>query len=225
MTTDTPYRPPLHFRVLRWVLRHLFRVVFRTMARVNITGLENIPAEGPYFIVFNHVSLFDPPVVLTFWPTAPEALGAADVWNRPGQNILAKLYGGIPIQRGEVDRKAMERMLQVLRAGYPLMMAPEGGRSHVPGMRPGKSGLVYLIERTHAPVIPVGITGTTDDFLKKALSGKRPAIEMKIGEAFALPEVEPAGELPKAVRQRKIDYVMARLASLLPREYRGVYAR
>jgi 1-acyl-sn-glycerol-3-phosphate acyltransferase len=47
-----------------------------------------------------------------------------------GQNILAMLYGGIPVRRGEYDRQPLEKLLHVLRSGLPVLMAPEGRRSH-----------------------------------------------------------------------------------------------
>lgn len=175
-------------------------------------------------LVFNHVSIFDPPFMIAFWPELPEVLGAIDVWNRPGQNILAGLYGAIPIRRGEVDRAAMEKMLRVLRGGRPLMVAPEGTRSHEPGLQMGKPGIIYIIEQTKVPVIPVGIVGTTDDFLKRVLRWERPQLEMNIGEPFYLPSIDEAGLTPKEIRQRKVDYIMRKIAALLPDAYRGIYA-
>jgi 1-acyl-sn-glycerol-3-phosphate acyltransferase len=103
------------------------------------------------------------------------------------------------------------------------MVAPEGGRSHQPGLRKGKPGVVYLIERTHAPVVPVGVVGTTDDFWSKAIRGKKPVLRMQIGIPFELPEIADPEAAPKEIRQRKVDFIMQRLAALLPSHYRGVY--
>jgi 1-acyl-sn-glycerol-3-phosphate acyltransferase len=218
-----PYTVPLRTRWVRSLILWIARTVFHLLAKVEIEGIENIPAQGPYIIAYNHVSIYDPPLVVSFWPVQPEVLGAIDIWSRPGQDILARLYEGIPIRRGEVDRVAMERTLAVLRSGLPLMVAPEGGRSHQPGLRKGKPGMVYLIERTHAPVVPVGVVGTTDDFWSQAIRGKKPVLRMQIGVPFELPEIsDPAAE-PKEIRQRKVDFIMHKLAALLPSHYRGVY--
>jgi 1-acyl-sn-glycerol-3-phosphate acyltransferase len=218
-----PYTVPLRTRWVREFITFIARIVFSILGRVEIEGLENIPAQGPYIIAFNHVSIFDPPLVISFWPVKPEILGAIDIWSRPGQDILARLYEGIPIHRGEVDRDAMQRVLAVLRSGLPLMVAPEGGRSHQPGLRKGKPGVVYLIERTHAPVVPVGVVGTTDDFFKRAIRGEKPVLRMQIGVPFQLPEITDPEAAPKEIRQRKVDYIMDKLAALLPSHYRGVY--
>ncbi|MGA2488851.1 MAG: lysophospholipid acyltransferase family protein [Anaerolineales bacterium] len=212
----------------RWLTRPLVRIVLRlllyTLASVKITGRENVPLRTPYIAAINHVSLFEAPLVGGFWPEQPEVLGASDVWDRPGQNILARLWGGIPVHRGDYDRAAIDSVLSALRGGYPLLIAPEGGRSHAPGLRQAKTGISYIAEQTGVPVIPVGIVGTTDDFWKKASKGKRPRLEMHIGEPIQLPLVKGKGNERHESRQRNADYVMRHIAGLLPEEYRGVYA-
>ena len=216
------YRISWRYRQTRRFLQAAFRIIFRLIARVRVSGLEHVPAKGAYLLVFNHVSIFDPPFILAFWPTMPEVLGAVEIWDRPGQSVLVRLYGGIPIRRGEVDRGAMQQMILALRSGYPLMVSPEGGRSHSPGMRRAKAGAVYLLEKTGVPILPVGVIGTTDDFFLRAARGERPLLELIIGESFSLPGADGIA-IPREARQRQIDLVMERVARLLPREYRGVY--
>ena len=218
------YTVPVHTRFLRAALRPVFRGIFHILCRVRIQGKENVPRHGPYLITINHVSLYEPPFILAFWPVAPEGAGAVEIWERRGQATLVRLYGGIPVHRGEYDRKLIESLLSVLRSGRPLLLAPEGGRTHTLAMRRGLPGVAYLVEQTDVPVIPVGILGTSDDFLSKALKGKRPTIEMRIGKPLHLPPVEGKGEARRAARQHNIDQIMLAIAALLPPEYHGVYA-
>ena len=222
--TVRPYTVPIHTRLLRIVLRPIFRGVFHLLSDVRIVGRENVPRGGAYLIAVNHVSLFDPPFLLAFWPIAPEAAGAVDIWDRPGQSLLARLYGGVPVHRGEYDRQLVEALLGALQAGRPVMIAPEGGRSHQTGMRRALPGAAYLVEKTAVQLVPVGIVGTTDDFLKRALHGQRPRIEMRIGQPVRLPLVEGKGTVRHLARQRSADQIMLLIASLLPSEYRGVYS-
>ncbi|MBN2549758.1 MAG: 1-acyl-sn-glycerol-3-phosphate acyltransferase [Anaerolineales bacterium] len=217
------YRLPLHTRLLRWTLRPIFRLIFHLLSQVEITGREHVPEKGPYLIAVNHVSLFEAPFIIAFWPVAPEGAGAVEIWSRPGQSILVRLYGGIPVHRGEYDRQLIDTLLSVLRAGKPLLIAPEGGRSHTPGMRRALPGVAYLIDLAQAPVVPVGIAGATDDFLQRALHFKRPRIQMHIGPPLTLPPINGKGEERRAARQRNADMIMEQIAALLPAEYRGVY--
>jgi 1-acyl-sn-glycerol-3-phosphate acyltransferase len=223
--------PVEKYRLAWWrrgLARPLIRVVlgtlFHILAPVKITGKKNVPLRKPYIAAINHVSLFEAPFVGAFWLEQLEVIGASDIWDRPGQNILARLWGGIPVHRGEYDRAAMEGVLSALRSGYPLLIAPEGGRSHAPGLRLAMPGIAYIAEQTGLPVLPVGIVGTTDDFWQKASRGKRPMLEMHIGKPFQLPLVEGKGAQRRESRQRNADLVMRYIAGLLPEEYRGVYA-
>jgi len=217
------YRVAFWRKLVRPFLKSVLRAIFRLLAPVEIIGKENIPYRQPYVAAMNHVSLFDPPFMLSFWPEMLESMGAIDIWHRPGQNILVRLYGGIPVHRGEYDRQLLDTVLAVLRTGHPLLIAPEGGRSHEPGMTRAKPGVAYIVEETGAMVVPVGIVGTTDDFWKKASKGRRPRLTMRIGKPFSLPPVEGKGAARREARQRNADLVMKRIAALLPEEYRGFY--
>jgi 1-acyl-sn-glycerol-3-phosphate acyltransferase len=211
-------------RVFRALFRPVFRGTFHLLSRVNVSGLENIPAKGPYLIAVNHVSLFEPPLVLAFWPFAPEAVGAADIWERPGQSLLARLYGGIPVRRGEYDRRLLDTMLKVLESGRPLLIAPEGGRSHQLGMRRALPGVAYVVDKAQVPVVPVGIAGTSDEFLVRALQGERPPLSMHVGPAVRFDPVKARGEARRAALQENSDRIMICIAALLPPEYHGYYA-
>ena len=218
------YRVPLHFKLGRPLVKALFRGIFHILANVKITGKENIPYGKPYVVAMNHVSIFDPPFAGSFWPEALEIIGASDVFDKPGQGLVLKTYGVIPVHRGEYDRALLSRIVDIIKAGYPLLIAPEGGRSHVTAMRHAQPGVAYIIEQTKVPVLPVALIGTTEDFWHRATHGDRPSLEMKIGKPIVLPENTAKGKERHEVRQANADLVMRHLAGLLPEEYRGVYA-
>ncbi|MBA4420772.1 MAG: hypothetical protein C0391_06465 [Anaerolinea sp.] len=219
----TEYRVSLVNRIARKIFPPIFRGIFKLISRVELKGFENIPPD-PYVLVFNHVSLFEAPIIVSHWPSQPEILGASDVWERPGQNLLALLYGGIPINRGVVDRTALHKMVAVVKSGHSLILSPEGTRSHTPGMQKAKSGITYLFDKTAVRILPVGIVGSTEDFLKNALKGRRPHATIAVGRPFSLPAFEENGKTGAELRQEKVDYVMRKIAELLPPEYRGYYS-
>lgn len=219
----TQYSVPIANRIARRILRPVFRLVFHLLSDVNIVGRENVPKSGAYLITINHVSLFEPPFILAFWPTPPEGAGAVDIWSRPGQGILVRLYHGIPVHRGEFDRQLLESMIAVLKSGRPLLLAPEGGRTHDLGMRRALPGVAYIIDKTHVPVVPVGIVGATDDFFARAIHFKRPHLEMRIGKPLNLPLVEGKGAVRREALQANADEIMHAIADLVPPEYHGVY--
>jgi 1-acyl-sn-glycerol-3-phosphate acyltransferase len=218
------YRIPFMTRLVRWILRLVFRGAFHLLSRVKLTGFENIPRQGAYIVAVNHISLFEPPLVLSFWPVALEGIAAAEIWERRGQATLVRLYRPLQVHRGEYDRELVEVAIAALQAGRPLVIFPEGGRTHVPGLRLALPGVAYLIDKARVPVVPVGIVGTTEDFLKRALRGERSLLEMRVGPPFELPPLAGKGKERRLSRQRNADLVMVQIAALLPPEYQGVYA-
>ena len=218
------YYVPTRVRLTRSLLRSTFRLIFHALSRVKITGKKNVPPTGAYLIAFNHVSLFEPPLICAFWPVAPEAMGAVEIWGRPLQSLLARWYGGIPVHRNQFDRQLIETTLNVLRSGYPLVIAPEGERSHTPGMQPAQRGVAYLMDKARVPVVPVGVVGNSEDFLDRALHGERPLIEMRIGRPLIFSSADTLAMSRRAARQHNTDAVMTQIAALLPPDYRGVYS-
>jgi 1-acyl-sn-glycerol-3-phosphate acyltransferase len=219
-----PYRVPLRFRISRPFLKTVFRQIFHVLGRVKISGREHIPYGKPYVVAMNHVSIYDPPLAGAFWPEQLEIIGASDVFEKPGQGQLLRAYGVIPVHRGEYDRALFSRIISIIKAGYPLLIAPEGGRSHVPAMRRAMPGIAYIIEQTRVPVLPTAIIGTTEDFWQRARRGEKPALEIRIGRPITLPPITARGSERHKLRQNNADLVMSYLAGLLPEEYRGVYA-
>lgn len=224
MSAASAYQVPLRFRIIRPITKVVFRGIFRALARVTITGRENIPHGRPCVVAMNHVSIFDPPFVAAFWPEQLEIIGAIDVFSKPGQGQLLRLYGVIPVHRGEYDRSLLRRTISIIQSGHSLLIAPEGARSHKPGLQRAKPGIAYIVEKTGAPVLPVGLVGTTEDFWQRARRGQKPPLEMHIGKPITLPPITADGTDKHAARQQNADLVMSYLAGLLPEEYRGVYA-
>jgi 1-acyl-sn-glycerol-3-phosphate acyltransferase len=218
-----PYSVPLFNRICRRIFRPLFRLLFHALSSVKIIGRENIPVGKAYIINMNHVSLYDPPLLIAFWPTPPEGAAAIDVWRKPGQGLVARIYASIPVHRGEYDRKATDTMIAALNSGRPLLLAPEGRRSHGQGMHRAMPGVAYLVEKTKVPVVPVGVAGTTDDFFDRAIHFHRPKVEIHIGKPIILPAVEGKGAVRREALQANADRIMREIGALLPAEYRGVY--
>lgn len=221
---QTPYRVSNATRFRRWALRLIFRIIFHVLCDVHIVGQENIPPDSAYIIAHNHISLFEPPFIAAFWPIPFEAIGGADVFSRPGQKIMVRAWSAIPVKRDRYDRKVIDVMISLLDAGHPLLIAPEGGRSHAIGLRRALPGVAYMMHRANVPVLPIGVVGTTDDMLQRALRFERPRIELRIGKTFKLPPITGKGKTRRISRQQNADLVMQHIAVLLPEDYRGVYA-
>ncbi len=221
---EEQYRVPLHIRFNRRLLRVFFRGLFRLLGKVELYGMDKIPKQNKYLIAFNHVSLVEIPFIGAFWPVIVEIIGATVVWDRPGVSIVARMWAGIQVNRTDFDREVFKNIIQVIDADFPLMISPEGTRSHTPGLARGKPGIAYIIDKAGLPVLPVAVVGNTLDFLREGIKGKRPTIQMIVGDMIHIPLLTGRGKERRDMRQQNTDIIMARMAELLPESYQGVYA-
>ncbi len=218
-----PFSQPLPVRLFRVVGRPVFRLIYRVGCHLTLSGFENVPPPGAYIIAMNHLATYDPPLLMSFWPHPPEALGAADMMERFFIGHIMRGYGTIPVRRGEYDRALLEKALDILKSGRPFVIAPEGGRTHKPGMREARPGIAYLALKANVPIVPVGITGT-ETMIPSWKARRRATLAMMVGQPFRL----PPDSLPRESRHERLaEYtalIMRRIAELLPPDYRGVYA-
>ncbi len=215
---------PWYSRVFRPVSRVFFRNLFRLLSRVQVTGTENIPEEGAYVIAVNHVSIFEPPLITSFWPHSIEVAGAVEILEQPIQSQIMRLYGTIPVHRGRFDRQSINAMVGRLRAGRPVLIFPEGTRSRKPGLQQAPTGVAYIAAKAGACVLPVGIAGTAilADEIRKF---RRTQLVMSVGEMIELPEIPWRSAERKEILRHQTERIMIAIADLLPRAYRGFYAR
>jgi 1-acyl-sn-glycerol-3-phosphate acyltransferase len=204
---------------LRWLLKV---VGLPLLARIDsVEGVENVPLEGSAIIMINHVSFIDPFVVANPLPRNLVALAKVEVYDYPVVGIIPKLLGVIPVKRDEFDRQAVQRCLEVLRAGEMILLAPEGTRG--PALRQGREGVAYLASRTGAPVVPVAVAGTEGfPALRFTRRWRQPGGRVRFGKPFRY-----RSELRRANSQalRKMtDEAMYMLAAMLPENRRGVYS-
>lgn len=215
-------RLPWKVRLFRAVGRPVFRLLFHILSDVETVGKENVPERGGYLVSANHLSIIDPPLIIAFWPRPLEAAGAVDVLDRPFQGWLMRSYGAVAVHRGEADRAVLEAIIARLNAGLPVLLDPEGRRSHVAGMQQARPGVAYLAARSGVPVVPVGVTGT-ESATAAWRRLRRPRLRMVIGKPLHLPPIDLRSPERKQALRANTDRVMRAIAALLPPEYRGVY--
>lgn len=204
-----------------WAFRLVVKVLLRLFARYEVKGQHNLPPGGPLLLVFNHLAWWDAPVAMAALPWQMRAIALKDLQRVPVTGQLLSLSGAIWVDRGRYDRQALRDALAVLEAGGVLGIAPEGRMSLSGALERGKPGPVFLARKADVPILPVALTGT-EKVLSEWRSFDRPQIEVNIGRVFRLPEREVVGPT-KEQRQADADFIMERLAELLPAAYRGVY--
>jgi 1-acyl-sn-glycerol-3-phosphate acyltransferase len=207
----------------RRFLRLLIREIgFRFLVRLgHVEGLEHVPPSGPAIVLINHIAFIDPIAVMHVLPRNVVPMAKREVYQFPVIGIFPRLWEVIPVHREGVDRRAIRRALEVLRAGEMVLIAPEGTRS--PALKQAREGVAYLAARTGAPVLPVAVDDTigfpTHPF---AARWRGPGVSIRIGAPFRYrSDLLEGGGLDLRLMT---DEAMAMLASILPDHRRGFYA-
>lgn len=205
-------------RALHWMVRNIgFRVLLKYKG---VSGLENLPASGPAILMINHIAFVDPVVVMGSLPRMIVPMAKIEAYDVPVWGIFPRLWGVIPVSRGEIDRKALRMAMEVLAAGEVILVAPEGTRGKSLGE--GKEGVAYLAARSASPVIPVAIDGTEGFPSIFPIGWWRAGASIRLGSPFRF---KAAGErLGRDQLRVMTDEAMYVLASMLPEARRGVYA-
>lgn len=108
--------------------------------RLRSYGEERVPKHGGVVLAFNHFSWIDIPCVGYRSPRPLYFLAKVEAHRVRGLGELIRLFGTISVRRGESDREAVRRMVEVVREGNVLGVFAEGTRqrSGVPGhVQPG----------------------------------------------------------------------------------------
>lgn len=138
--------------------------IVRWWGRLEVSGLEHLPADGPVLLAGNHDSYWDPVAVgIAGLPRRQiQALAKSSLWKIRGLDRVLDGMGQIPIDRGVGDAGALDRAIEELRGGACIGVFPEGTRSLGRELR-ARSGFGRLaVAVPEAQVVCCTVVGTTD---------------------------------------------------------------
>ncbi len=130
--------------------------------RLDVTGVELLPLEGPLLVVGDHDSYWDTVATgIAAWPRRQiRALAKSSMWDNKLLGTVLTAMGQIPIERGSGDSGALDRAIEELRKGSCIGIYPEGTRSLGRALR-ARSGIGYLARAVpEATIIGVACNGT-----------------------------------------------------------------
>ncbi len=158
----------LLYRSLRACFRGMFRIGFRW----EVSGLENIPAQGGVVLCCNHTSNWDPPFIGSPIERMVHFMAKAELFRIPVFGWVIRRVGAFPVKRGGVSKESIKLALQLLRDGNILVVFPEGSRSNAGGM--GKKGAAMLALKSGATVIPAAVVGGYKLFRRTSVEYGKP---------------------------------------------------
>jgi 1-acyl-sn-glycerol-3-phosphate acyltransferase len=195
----------------------IVRVAFRVAGiRIQVQGLEHIPAGKACIFMSNHVSNLDPPVLTSSIPGRTSVFYKHSLRKLPLLGYAMRLAEFVPVTR-EGNVEAAQESVRIARAvlakGIHITTFVEGTRSRDGRLLPFKKGPFYLAQESGAPCIPVSISGT-EGLMRK---GSMRVLPGTVSVVFHAPIY--AGKFPD--REELMLAVRASITSGLPESMRG----
>ncbi len=133
-----------------------------SLSPVQVIGLENLPEPRTAVYAANHLSYMDTPVLYAELPFQFRILAKRGLWKVPFIGWHLHRSGQVPVDQSSARSSIMSLNggVGALKAGVPLLIFPEGGRSSTGETQPFLSGAAFMAIRAQVPLVPVTVVGT-----------------------------------------------------------------
>lgn len=152
-------------RVQHSIARFWARSAVRfSLSKLKIQGAENFRKFPVAVYASNHTSYMDTPVIFAAIPFQFRILAKKDLWRWPLIGWYLRRSGQMPIdiENPHATLSSLGGAVKALRAGMPLFVFPEGGRTPNGALKPFLSGAAYLAIRAQVPLVPMALSGVYD---------------------------------------------------------------
>ncbi|MFO7723371.1 MAG: 1-acyl-sn-glycerol-3-phosphate acyltransferase [Bacteroidales bacterium] len=202
---------------------YLLKVYARAMhymyyGRLRVRGKEHIPYGEPMIFAPNHQNaLMDALAVLFTIPRQMVFLARADIFKRGFFSAILTFMKILPIYRIrdgysslQSNSEIFDKTVEVIRAGRPLVILPEGNHEGIRRLRPLKKGIARIAFQTEEAcnfslginIIPVGL-----DYSRYEKSGSELLIQyglpIKVNDYAAIYQENPAKGVNELIAELK----------------------
>ncbi len=174
----------------------VLRIFFR---RIEVSGTERVPAQGPVLFVLNHPNgLIDPAFLLCLAPRRVSLLAKAPLFRMPVVGWFCRVMEAIPVQRRQdagadlsQNRETFEAARRVLLTGGAIAIFPEGASHDEPRLKALKTGAARITLGAAAALGGTPIVIVPAGLYYRAKQTFRSAALLYFGEPFTVPPVAP----------------------------------
>lgn len=185
--------------------------LFVAGAKVDVQGVENIPDE-PVLFVSNHRSYFDILVIFTTSGKRPGFVSKKEMDKFPLLNWWMRNICCLFLDRDDI-RSGMQMIkdgAERIKAGYSMVICPEGTRNHTDTLLPFKEGSLKVAEKAGCPVVPITLIDT-DQLLEV-----RPGFDIRKGNVKVIyGKPIHLNELTKEEKKKAGSYVQGIIAETI----------
>ena len=202
---------PLLYRTLRGPVRALLERWFA----LRVSGLEHLPAAGPYIVAANHHNYLDAVVLGVSVPAPISFIVMPRVWRATALHPLFHRHvRSIPINLERPDFGALRGALAYLEHGGVVGIFPEGPFSVNGRLERGLPGVALLALKSGVPVVPAALHGTYEALHRRRFYVPRPT---PLAVRFGPPRrFSRDGSRGRDARDGVTERIMDDIAALLP---------
>ena len=175
-------------RRLHWFSRTWSWLIMKTiLSPVKVTGLDKIDTSKPHVYAVNHASAMDIPVLYVHLPFQFRIVFKKELLAYPIVGWQLKRSGQVCIdqQKPTNSLTAIRSAVKSLKAGMPLVIYPEGGRTPDGEIKPFLPGAFFLAIKAQVDIVPVALIGTYELLPMDTYHIKCRPLEMRVGEPIS----------------------------------------
>ncbi len=171
-------------RRLHWFSYAWSWLIMKSIASpVKVTGLDKIDTAKPLVYAVNHASALDIPVLYVNLPFQFRIAFKKELLAYPVVGWQLKRSGQVCIDQQNPARSigSIRSALKGLKAGMPLVIYPEGGRTPDGDIKPFLPGAFFLAIKAQVDIVPVALVGTYELLPMNTYHIKCRPLEMRVG--------------------------------------------
>lgn len=212
----------LRHRVYIQTIKIILGAYYKHYHHLRVEGVDHVRAEGPLFIIMNHISALEPFALgvaladrgvipgVHFWTVSKKEL-----FQFPPFAAFISNMGMFPIDRERFDMAAMRTLLNLLRENKIIAIAPEGTRSPTGKLQAFQPVVAKIAIRRRVPILPAGAIGSEQAMPIGAKLPRPRPITIRFGPIFELSEFYNV-KLTDELADRASWVMRAHVAALLP---------
>ena len=140
------------------LVRFFVARIIATRYRLQVIGLNNMPAQGGVLMLGNHISWIDWAMVQMASPRPVRFVMERVIYERWYLRWLLDFFGVVPISRTQ-SRHALEGVTQLINAGEVVCLFPEGTLSKNAQLGEFKKGFELAAKDAHGVILPFYLRG------------------------------------------------------------------
>lgn len=154
---------------------------------LTVKGLEHVDTSKPHVYAVNHASAMDIPILYVGFPFQFRIVFKKELLSYPIVGWHLKRSGQVCIdqQRPTNSIGSIRSALKSLKAGMPLVIFPEGGRTPDGDIKPFLPGAFFLAIKAQVDIVPVALIGSYELLPMDTYHIKCRPLEIRIGKPIS----------------------------------------